>query len=93
MLATSLINIDLHMLHADPAFQGRGAGGMLVEWGTKIADELGLPAYLESSPKGYRVYQRYGFKDLEVFDFDMAPHGGTGLYKEPLMIREPTRSG
>jgi GNAT superfamily N-acetyltransferase len=80
---------DLHMLHADPAFQGRGAGGMLVEWGTKKADELGLPAYLEASPKGYRVYQRYGFKDLEVLEFDLTHYGSTGVYKEPLMIREP----
>jgi GNAT superfamily N-acetyltransferase len=80
------------MLHADPAFQGRGAGGLLVEWGTKKADELGLPAYLESSPKGHRVYERYGFKDLEVFYFDVAPYGGTGVYEEPLMIREPVKS-
>lgn len=64
---------------------------MLVEWGTKKADELSLPAYLEASPKGYRVYQRYGFKDLEVLDFDLAKYGGTGIYKEPLMIREPVK--
>jgi GNAT superfamily N-acetyltransferase len=80
------------MLHTDPAFQGRGAGGMLVEWGTKKADELGLPAYLESSPKGHRVYQRYGFRDVEVVDFDASLYGGSGIYKEPLMIREPVLS-
>jgi GNAT superfamily N-acetyltransferase len=84
-----LNQIDLHMLHTDPAFQGRGAGGKLIEWGTKIADELGLPTYLEASPKGYRVYQRHGFKDLEVFDLDLAKYGGTGTYKEPIMLREP----
>jgi GNAT superfamily N-acetyltransferase len=77
------------MLHTDPAFQGRGAGGMLIEWGTKKADELGLPAYLESSPEGHRVYQRYGFGDLEVLDFDTTKYGGSVIYKEPLMIRQP----
>ena len=86
-----LSHVDLHMLHADPAFQGRGAGGLLVEWSTKKADELGLPAYLEASPKGYRVYQHYGFKDLEVIDFDLTKYGGSGVYREPLMIREPVK--
>lgn len=77
------------MLHTDPAFQGRGAGGKLIEWGTKIADKLGLPAYLEASPKGHSVYQRHGFEDLEVFDLDLSKYGGTGIYKEPIMLREP----
>jgi hypothetical protein len=65
---------------------------MLVEWGTKKADELGLPAYLESSPKVHRVYQRYGFRDIEVVDFDASLYGGSGIYKEPLMIRDPVVS-
>jgi N-acetylglutamate synthase-like GNAT family acetyltransferase len=80
------------MLHTDPAFQGRGAGGLLVKWGTKKADELGLPAYLESSTKGHGFYQKHGFKDVEVFVLDLAKYGGTGLYEEPLMIREPVKS-
>jgi GNAT superfamily N-acetyltransferase len=83
---------DLSMLQTDPAFQGRGAGALLMKWGTEKADELGLPVYLESSPKGHRFYQRHGFKDLEVFTFDVSQYGGTGTYEEPLMIREPTRS-
>lgn len=78
------------MLHTDPTFQGRGAGGMLVEWGTKKADELGLPAYLEASPEGHRVYLRYGFRDLDILKFDMAQFGGEGVYNEPLMLREPS---
>jgi hypothetical protein len=76
------------MLHTDPTFQERGAGGMLVEWGTKKADELGLTAYLEASLKGYPVNRRHGFKDLEVLEFDLELYGSTGTYREPLMIRE-----
>ncbi|KAH7386770.1 acyl-CoA N-acyltransferase [Phaeosphaeria sp. MPI-PUGE-AT-0046c] len=85
-------HLYLHMLHTDPAFQGRGAGGMLIKWGTRKADELGLRTYLEASPKGHPVYERHGFRDVEVFDFDLAPFGGPGIYKEPLMIREPVAS-
>jgi len=40
---------------------------MLVEWGIKIADELGIPAYLESSPMAHSLYQKYGFKDVHIF--------------------------
>lgn len=84
---------DLHMLHTDPNFQGRGAGKMLVEWGTKKADELGLPAYLESSPTGHHLYQRCGFHDLDILKLDLSLHGGKGFYDEPLMIREPSTKG
>lgn len=80
------------MLHADPAFQGRGAGSLLIKWGTQKADELRLPVYLEASPKGHGLYEKHGFKDIEVFDFDLSRFGGPGIYKEPLMIREPVVS-
>ena len=79
------------MLHTDPAFQGRGAGGLLVDWGTKKADQLGLPAYLESSAQGHRVYQRHGFVDLDVLKLDLSPYGETSVYEHPLMLREPAK--
>lgn len=33
--------IALDILAVDPAYQRRGAGRLLVKWGTAIADELG----------------------------------------------------
>lgn len=77
------------MLQTDPAFQGRGAGGMLVDWGTKKAEKLGLPIYLESSKAGYRLYQKHGFKDIETFKVDFSPFGGP-LHEQLLMIWEPS---
>lgn len=38
---------------------------MLVQWGVDIADELHIPAYLESSPAGHSLYQKFGFKDID----------------------------
>ncbi|CAO2649612.1 Nn.00g069970.m01.CDS01 [Neocucurbitaria sp. VM-36] len=84
-------HLYLHMLQTDPEFQGRGAGGMLIDWGTKKADELGLPVYLESSAKGYHFYKKRGFEDIEFFKVDLSQFGGP-LHEQPLMLREPSRS-
>lgn len=78
------------MLHTDPKHQGRGAGGMLIEWGLKKADELSLPIYLESSPPAHRFYQSHGFEDLEEYPLDLSKYGGAKqLWTTPLMIRKP----
>ncbi|KAF1850857.1 acyl-CoA N-acyltransferase [Cucurbitaria berberidis CBS 394.84] len=83
-------HLYLHMLHTDPEFQGRGAGGMLVDWGSKKADELGLPVYLESSIKGHRFYQKHGFEDVDIFKVDFSKFGGP-LHEQPLMVRKPLK--
>jgi ribosomal protein S18 acetylase RimI-like enzyme len=87
-----LILSDLHMLHTDPAFQRKGAGKLLVEWGTKKADELGLPIYLEATQAGFGLYKRHGFEEIDVFDLDLDKYGGTGVFRAPLMMREPKKS-
>ena len=55
----------LMFLCVEPGSQQQGAGGMLVRWGTSKADELGLDCFLESSPFGYGLYKKCGFKDKE----------------------------
>ncbi|KAH8733199.1 acyl-CoA N-acyltransferase [Phaeosphaeriaceae sp. PMI808] len=80
----------LHILTTDPAFQRRGAGGLLLKWGTKIADELGIPIYLESSGPGHLLYLNHGFNDVDTFTLDGTPFGQEGVVLTfPLMIREP----
>ncbi|KAA8569093.1 hypothetical protein EYC84_000763 [Monilinia fructicola] len=44
--------IALDILAVDPAYQRRGAGRLLVRWGTAIADELGYMAIVEASEAG-----------------------------------------
>lgn len=70
----------MNILVTDPDHWRRGAGGMLVKWGTDLADEYGIPGYLESTEKGRRVYQRFGFKEKEVLEVDLSRFGA----KEPL---------
>jgi len=53
--------VSLDILTIDPAFQRRGVGTKLVEWGTQKADELGVEAVVESSVYGKGLYQKHGF--------------------------------
>lgn len=61
---------------------------MLVKWGTDIADDKGLPCYLEASANGYGLYMKHGFELLgENIDLDMSKFGGQGMYQFKCMVR------
>lgn len=86
---TRLTCLVLDLLQTDPKHQGRGAGSKLIKWGTDIADKLQLPAYLESSPKAHKLYQKHGFKDVDILTMD--PKWGYGPDVDPnirFMIRD-----
>lgn len=53
----------LPLIAADPAWLGRGLGGMLMKHALRRVDEDGLPAYLESSnPRNISLYERHGYE-------------------------------
>lgn len=58
-------HILLYILFVDPAYQRKGAGAMMVEWGCMLADQLMLPAWVEASSYGHGLYKKYGFEDVE----------------------------
>ena len=58
----------LSLLATDPTRRGLGAGSALVRWGLELANKQQLPVYLEATPKGYPVYRKLGFEDLDVQD-------------------------
>ena len=59
-----------------PNHERRGAGSMLVNWGTERADEAGIEAYLEASPMGAPMYARHGFEPIKRVGLDLRKYGG-----------------
>lgn len=64
--------------------QGRGAGGLMMAWGAARADQDGVEAYLDATPAGKSLYERFGFRDgVEPWPcFDET-------YRHSFMVRTP----
>jgi GNAT superfamily N-acetyltransferase len=49
------------MITTHPAHQHRGAGSMLVKWGTEIADAMRVECFIEGTALAKRLYESCGF--------------------------------
>ncbi|KAF7884667.1 uncharacterized protein EAF02_005003 [Botrytis sinoallii] len=54
--------VILDILTTHPSYQRLGAGTLLMQYGTTIADSLGLPAYIEGTVIAKHLYESHGFK-------------------------------
>lgn len=84
----------LHILVVDPAYQRRGAGGLLLDWGVAEADRLGVFAYLEGTPAGRPLYERYGFRAVKRTEFrlrEYAPEEGEDYVEESWIMLRPAK--
>ncbi|KAL2008274.1 hypothetical protein VTN00DRAFT_8256 [Thermoascus crustaceus] len=66
-----------------PAFQHRGIGARLVDWGLELARKEGVPVTLKSTESGYRLYERKGFKEVDAMQV-------TESLRVPIMVFEPS---
>jgi ribosomal protein S18 acetylase RimI-like enzyme len=74
----------LEILATEPARQGQGLGSALLRPMLALCDRDGIGAYLESSSdRSQALYERHGFRVVEVFDM---PGGGPPIRR---MWREP----
>jgi GNAT superfamily N-acetyltransferase len=75
----------LQAIGTDPAFQGRGYGGVLLRHRLSLIDAAGLPAYLEASKEAnVPLYANFGF----ILTGEIAIRNGPILYP---MWREARR--
>lgn len=59
--------IVLNMCFVHPDHRRRGVGSLLVEWGTKKADEMGVEAFIEATVNAEPLYKRHGFATMNEF--------------------------
>lgn len=60
----------LELIATKKAYQRRGIGAMLVQWGLdRAVEDGGWDCYLDSTPEGRRLYEKLGFKTLCTTDY------------------------
>ena len=72
----------LQLLGVDPDLQGRGIGSTLLDAVLTRADREGVPAYLATSERNAKLYEKHGF----IATGTLTLPGGPPLYP---MWREP----
>ncbi|KAL8952476.1 MAG: hypothetical protein Q9222_001617 [Ikaeria aurantiellina] len=53
--------VDLETNFTSADYRRQGVNSLMLEWGKKKADELGLELWLEATPMGSRLYAKHGF--------------------------------
>ncbi|KAI6091116.1 acyl-CoA N-acyltransferase [Hypoxylon rubiginosum] len=83
--------IYLSSMATHPDHQRRGVGRLLMQWGINVAEQIGIPMYLESSKPGLRLYESMGFERLTHVRL-VHREEVTGRPDEqiPLMMRMPS---
>ena len=56
---------ELHIMFTHPNHRRKGAASMLMQWGTGLADRLGLESWVSARPLAKPLYLRYGFEVVE----------------------------
>jgi len=56
-----------------PKYQNQGAASKLLTWGLERADNRGLATYVEGTPAGLKLYEKFGFKQVAQFRLELAP--------------------
>ncbi|KZM22841.1 N-acetyltransferase [Ascochyta rabiei] len=79
----------LNSFATHPDHQGRGAGSLLLDWGTGKADNEGLVTYLDATQVARPVYEKRGFEVRRAVEWDRTKWGGEGKDVHFCMVRQP----
>ncbi|KAK3297301.1 acyl-CoA N-acyltransferase [Chaetomium fimeti] len=77
----------LELISTKAEVKGRGTGRRLVQWGLERVDGDGAVAYLEASPQGRGLFERFGFEVVERLVYL------DGAYVECPMVRAAKGKG
>lgn len=89
MCPADSIRSVLNQVKTLPAFQRKGAGSMLMEWGVQLAKRENLKICLEATCFGLPLYNKFGFKNVGEVHHDVSHFGGPSRYTHTFMIKEP----
>ncbi|KAI8936196.1 hypothetical protein NX059_006627 [Plenodomus lindquistii] len=89
IMGTSEPYFMLNGLVTHPEHRGRGAAGMLLEWGLEKADDEGLVTYLDCTEMGRPMYERRGWSLVREVVWDREKWGGEGKDWHGCMVRQP----
>ncbi|KAL4944208.1 hypothetical protein BDV06DRAFT_112635 [Aspergillus oleicola] len=56
-----------------PSYRNQGLAHLFMDWGMRIADELGMEAWLDASEFGASLYEKYGFRKILVNPVNPVP--------------------
>ena len=69
----------LYVIATLPEYRGQGIASALIGHGINEAVSEGLKSFwLDASDDGHSVYEKYGFRDVESIEKDIAKYGGRG---------------
>ena len=80
----------MELLATDPKYQGQGAASLVLKYGCDLADRDGLECYIDASPKGLPLYEKFGwvFPPEEILKMPRYDEFG---YEEAFGIRQPRK--
>lgn len=61
-----------------------------MSWGMQEAERLGIPAFLESSEAGRRLYQKSGFRDIDAIVVSFEGYGLGKPFRSWAMVKDPS---
>lgn len=69
----------MELLQTSQSFKGKGAGSLILKHGCDLADQNGVECYIDASPAGRPLYERFGFVFTKQEKLPMDYHYNFGI--------------
>lgn len=81
----------LSKVQTDPKHERKGVASALLQYGLERLEQTDLPAYQFSTPQAAKLYQKFGFKEIDRVVLELKHYGGreNDVYISPFYYRAP----